>query len=263
MFRIGVFVVLLLATLGACSGTERIDEDRSTQVRKSALPTISPSQSPSPAPSLTEISSPSPVKASPSSERPEAQGPKFVGNISSIDRSRLPHSWREGCPVGVEDLRLLTIDHWGFDGQVRKGELVVHRDQAAKILAAMRKLFDARFPIEKIELVDRYDANDDKSMDANNTSAFNCREVEGRPGVWSQHSYGRAIDINPIQNPYVSGSGEVSPAAGAAYADRSKRLPGMIRSKDAVVSAFASIGWKWGGYWSSAKDYQHFSSTGR
>lgn len=139
----------------------------------------------------------------------------------------------------------------------------MHKDQAPKIIVVMRKLFDARFPIERIELVDRFDANDDKSMDANNTSAFNCREVEDRPGVWSQHSYGRAIDINPIQNPYVSGSGEVSPAAGAAYADRSKRLPGMIRSKDAVLDAFASIGWRWGGYWSSAKDYQHFSSNGR
>lgn len=161
------------------------------------------------------------------------------------------------------DLRLLTLSHWGFDGQVHTGELVVHRDQASKVLTAMRKVFEARFPIDRMALVDRYSANDDRSMDANNTSAFNCREVEGRPGVWSQHSYGRAIDINPIQNPYVSGSGEVSPPAGAPYADRSKKSTGMIRSRDLVVNAFASIGWKWGGYWSSVKDYQHFSSTGR
>jgi hypothetical protein len=125
----------------------------------------------------------------------------------------------------------------------------------------MRKLFNAHFPFRRIWLIDAYGSDDRRSMAANNTSAFNCRYVAGTTR-WSEHAYGRAIDINPIQNPYVSGS-YVSPAAGRAYADRSRRAPGMIHAGDVVVRAFASIGWKWGGYWRSSKDYQHFSSTGR
>jgi hypothetical protein len=99
-------------------------------------------------------------------------------------------------------------------------------------------------------------------MSDDNTSAFNCRAVTGRPGVWSQHSYGWALDLNPFENPYVSGS-TVLPADAAAYADRSRRDPGMIHAGDVVVRAFGSIGWTWGGSWSKPKDYQHFSVTGR
>ena len=152
---------------------------------------------------------------------------------------------------------------WGFDSQVHRGELVVHRDQAQKVLAAMKKIFEARFPVQRMELVDVYDGSDDRSMEANNTSAFNCRSVESRPGVWSQHAYGRAIDINPIQNPFVSSSGEPDPPSGAPYMDRSKDAVGMIHGRGPVVKAFSSVGWQWGGYWSSSKDYQHFSSNGR
>jgi len=108
-----------------------------------------------------------------------------------------------------------------------------------------------------------YEADDDRSMAANNTSAFNCREVTGRPGVWSEHAYGRAIDINPIQNPYVTSKGDVLPPAGAEYVDRSRTAPGMIHEDDAVVRAFRGVGWVWGGSWTSVRDYQHFSATGR
>ncbi|MDP8976705.1 MAG: M15 family metallopeptidase [Actinomycetota bacterium] len=191
--------------------------------------------------------------------------PAFRGSAQPIDaatRSRMTSSWRPGCPVPIEDLRLLSLDHWGFDGGVRRGELVVHRGHAGRVLAAMGRLFEARFPIERMELVDAYGGDDDRSMAANNTSAFNCRAVSGRPGVWSQHSYGWAVDVNPVQNPFMSG-GRVSPPAGATYANRSARRPGMIHSGDAAVRAFASVGWGWGGNWGSSKDYQHFSATGR
>ncbi len=191
--------------------------------------------------------------------------PAFRGSAQPIDaatRSRMTSSWRPGCPVHIEDLRLLSLDHWGFDGGVHRGELVVHRHHAGRVLAAMRRLFDARFPIERMQLVDAYGGDDDRSMAANNTSAFNCRPVSGRPGVWSQHSYGWAVDVNPVQNPFVSG-GRVSPPAGAPYANRSARRPGMIHPGDAAVRAFASVGWGWGGSWGSSKDYQHFSATGR
>ncbi len=189
--------------------------------------------------------------------------PTFHGTVSTIGpriRSRMV-SWRPGCPVALRSLRLLQLDHWGFDRRVHRGRLVVHRDEARKVLRAMRAVFAARFPIGRMWLVDAYGASDDRSMNANNTSAFNCRFVAGT-SRWSEHAYGRAIDINPVQNPYVRGS-HVSPSAGRPYANRARRRQGMIRAGDPVVRAFASIGWRWGGYWSSAKDYQHFSASGR
>jgi hypothetical protein len=192
-----------------------------------------------------------------------ASEPVFHGTISTISpalRERMT-SWRPGCPVHIRRLRLLTVDHWGFDGTVHRGRLIVNVYQAGPVLGVMRKLFDARFPFRRIWLIDAYGSNDDRSMAANNTSAFNCRYVAGTTR-WSEHAYGRAIDVNPVQNPYVSGS-HVSPPAGRAYTDRSRRAPGMIHAGDVVVRAFASIGWKWGGYWRSPKDYQHFSATGR
>jgi hypothetical protein len=196
-------------------------------------------------------------------EAPLRSAPVFQGWAQPIDaptRSRMASSWRAGCPVPLEDLRLLSLDHWGFDGGIHRGELVVHRDQVGQVLYVMRQLFDARFPIERMQLVDVYGGDDDRSMAANNTSAFNCRAVSGRPGVWSQHAYGWAVDVNPVQNPYVSG-GRVSPPAGAGFVNRSARRPGMV--ENGAVQAFASVGWGWGGNWTSSKDYQHFSATGR
>lgn len=170
-------------------------------------------------------------------------------------------SWHAGCPVALRDLRLLQVNFWGFDGLVHRGRLVVHEDQAIRVRRVIQLLFEARFPIRRMRLVDAYRADDDRSMAADNTSAFNCRFVAGT-SRWSMHAYGRAIDINPVENPYVSGN-HVSPAEGLKYADRSKRLRGMILPGDAVVRAFASVGWGWGGSWAGrTKDYQHFSSTG-
>jgi hypothetical protein len=204
-----------------------------------------------------------PIPASSTQESPQpAPSPQFAGSIAGVDAARLTHSWHQGCPVEVADLRLLTVSYWGFGGEIKTGELVVHRDQAQKILKVMQMLFAERFPIERMKLIDNYEGDDDKSMAANNTSAFNCRAVDGRPGVWSQHAFGRAVDINPLQNPYVSASGKVSPPSGAAFLDRSQKLPGMIHSNDSVLAAFASIGWEWGGLWTSP-DYQHFSANGK
>ncbi len=199
----------------------------------------------------------------PGESRPDAP---FKGRIERIDpdlRERMTGvSWRPGCPVGFAGLRLLTVSHWGFDGEVHRGRLVVHRDHAAGLLRVMRRLLELRYPIRQMRLVDAYGADDHRSMDADNTSAFNCRFVAGSPGVWSEHAYGRAIDINPIENPYVTDSGYVSPPAGAPYIDRSRRAKGVIHAGGPVVVAFASIGWEWGGNWSWPKDYQHFSATG-
>jgi hypothetical protein len=171
-------------------------------------------------------------------------------------------SWRPGCPVPLEDLRLIKLVHWAFDGKPREGELVVHADSAQAIVSVFDGLYEARFPLEQVRLVDEFGADDDRSMAANNTSAFNCRLAHGSQR-WSEHAYGRAIDINPVQNPYVTRSGEVLPPAGRAYTDRSSGSPGLIAAGGPVTKAFATIGWTWGGTWSSGKDYQHFSASGR
>ena len=186
----------------------------------------------------------------------------FEYEIERVRRSDLPHSWRPGCPVGPKGLRLLIVSHWGFDGEVKMGRLVVARNKAGPVVRVMRRMFRAEYPIKRMQLVDEYGGSDRRSMNANNTSAFNCRTATGSSS-WSEHAYGRAIDVNPVQNPYVSPSGRVLPKRGRPFVDRSRRHPAMIRAGDRVVSAFASIGWSWGGSWSSVKDYQHFSQTGR
>jgi len=185
----------------------------------------------------------------------------FQSSMSSVTADDLHASWRTGCPLDVAELRAVDVSFWGYDGRVRTGRLIVAASLADQMVGIMRDLYDARFPIERIEPVDVYGGDDDQSMAANNTSAFNCRPVTGGL-AWSEHSYGRAIDVNPLVNPYVRGS-TVLPPGGAPYADRGLDAPGMIHGGDEVVEAFAARGWQRGGYWSSSKDYQHFSTTGR
>lgn len=171
-------------------------------------------------------------------------------------------SWRPGCPVGLDDLRLVKLTYRGFDGEVHPGKLVVHRWYADEIARVFRKLFRVGFPIRRMELVDRYGADDMASMKADNTSAFNCRYRNGVCCRWSMHAYGKAIDVNPVENPYV-GSWGVSPPNGERYVDRNTRRKGMIFEKDRVWWAFHAIGWEWGGTWADSTDYQHFSSNDR
>jgi len=185
----------------------------------------------------------------------------FTAEILSVSAQDLGSSWRPGCPVGPEQLVQLDVSHYDLDGVARQGVVIVHVDWADAVVGVFNVLFVAGFPIERMEPISVFDADDDTSMAANNTSAFNCRPVAGT-NRWSEHSYGRAIDINPLLNPYVRGS-QVDPPGGREYIDRDPSVPGLIVDNDVVVDAFAAIGWGWGGHWSSAKDYQHFSSTGR
>jgi len=191
---------------------------------------------------------------------------KFNGSIERIEgdvRDRITgNSWHRGCPVPIRNLRLLSVRHWNFKRQVDRGYLIVHADSARSMLRVMRGLFEQRFVIRRMRLVDAYGSNDRRSMRADNTSAFNCREIAGQPGVWSQHAYGRAIDINPVENPYVTTTGYVSPPNGAAFADRRPHRKGMVTDKGKVVRIFARNGWQWGGNWFGTKDYQHFSVSG-
>lgn len=181
---------------------------------------------------------------------------------TAVRQMMIGSSWRPGCPVGLRDLRLVRLVHWGFDGTERAGKLVVHRWFADEMVRVFRKLYDAEFPIRQMRLVDRFGADDMRSMKADNTSAFNCRYRNGVCCTWSMHAYGKAIDVNPVENPYV-GSWGVSPPNGAKYVDRSVKRKGMIHFHDRVWWVFHAIGWEWGGTWSSSKDYQHFSSNGR
>ncbi|MCC6222204.1 MAG: M15 family metallopeptidase [Thermoleophilia bacterium] len=168
-------------------------------------------------------------------------------------------SWRPGCPVPLRDLRLVTVSRWGFDGRPAAGKLVVHEDVARDIVSVFRTLYEERFPIRRMRLVDAYGGSDFDSIEADNTSAFNCRAATGSSS-WSQHAYGLAVDLNPIENPYVE-SGRVYHDASRRYLDRSKRLRGMIHAGDVAVLAFARIGWHWGGSWSgSVRDYQHLAA---
>jgi D-alanyl-D-alanine carboxypeptidase-like protein len=181
-------------------------------------------------------------------------GPRLRATMTGV-------SWRPGCPVALRDLRLITAQHWGFDGRVHTGRLVVHRDAAADIVTVLRRLHSARFPIRRMVLVDVYGASDFRSIEVDNTSAFNCRYVEGTTR-WSEHAYGRAIDVNPIENPYVSG-GRTSHRASVPYVDRTPCRRGMACPGNVLVRAFDAVGWGWGGDWTSVKDYQHFSASGR
>ena len=171
-------------------------------------------------------------------------------------------SWHPGCPVPLSGLRYLRIGYWGFDRRPHTGELVVAASAVPAVHEAFGRLFAARFPIRRMRLVDDYGASDSRSIDHDNTSAFNCRKaVTTGPAAWSAHAYGEAIDVNTIENPYIE-DGKVLPSAGAAFVKRTPYRPGMAVAGGELVKAFAAVGWLWGGRWTGSPDYQHFSSTG-
>ena len=203
--------------------------------------------------------------AAPSQSLPGAT-PPFRGSAAplpaSLRATMTGLSWHRGCPVALDDLRLVRARHWGFDARVHTGRLVVNRDVASPVLGVLRRLYSARFPIRRMVPVDAYGASDFRSIEADNTSAFNCRHVEGTTR-WSEHSYGRAIDLNPIENPYVTAVGTTSHPASRPYLRRAPYRPGMAVEGGAAVRAFEAVGWGWGGRWSGDRDYQHFSASGR
>lgn len=218
----------------------------------------------------TEVQPPAPVvepvPAAVEPTRPVVEEPAFSATILAIPEDLRAQmvgvSWHEGCPVPLDDLRLIRATHWDLQGRVQQGELVVAGEHAAVFVDVLRAAFEAAWPIERMEPVSRYGGDDVRSMDANNTSAFNCRAVTGGTR-YSEHSYGHAIDLNPLRNPYVSRSGRVQPDGGRAYLDRDADFPGKIAADGPIVAAFAAHGWGWGGSWTTTKDYQHFSVNGR
>jgi hypothetical protein len=190
-----------------------------------------------------------------------SSSPTFTATALRVAAADLPSSWRAGCPVAPADLRKLELSYWGFDNQAHTGALVVHASEADKVTEVFRRLFDRRFPIRRMEPIDAFGGSDDASIAADNTSGFNCRNaVASGPPTWSAHAYGRAIDVNPVENPYIL-DGQVLPPSGAPYIDRSNVRPGMAVRGGELVAAFAAAGWSWGGVWSNP-DYQHFSTSG-
>jgi D-alanyl-D-alanine carboxypeptidase len=192
-----------------------------------------------------------------------AQGPVTASPAAPVYRARasaIPAwmrrrmtgvSWRPGCPLGPGALRLLRLSYWGLDHVVHQGQLIVNASAAKPLARAFGLLFAAGYPIQQMRVVDAFGGSDERSMLADNTLAFNCRRIPGTTS-WSEHAYGLAVDINPLENPEVAGAAGDPPAAGA-WASRSRHSRVMIRHGNAVWRAFISIGWQWGGDWISPR----------
>ena len=190
------------------------------------------------------------------------QTPPFAHSVSRVTAAQLPHSWHRGCPVAPAQLRRLRLRYWGFDQRVHTGALIVNKSALRPLTRVFSRLYAARFPIRRMRLIDAYGGSDERSLNADNTAAFNCRyAVAPGPKRWSVHAYGLAVDVNPVENPYLEG-GRVHPRAGRAFLDRSPYRPGMAVRGGLLVRAFVSAGWLWGGRWTGSPDYQHFSATG-
>jgi D-alanyl-D-alanine carboxypeptidase len=181
----------------------------------------------------------------------------------------VPEFWHPGCPVPLSRLRVLTVRIWGFDRKPHTGQLIVNEDVTDKLALVFRKLYALRFPIRHMQIADYYGPKSQQPKDTDVSEAFECRQASASPcgglgkrttGHWSQHAYGHAVDLNPVENPYV-GCGMSRDPLAQSYRDRSHVRPGMVTP--AVVSAFRAIGWGWGGSWAGdTKDYMHFSASG-
>jgi D-alanyl-D-alanine carboxypeptidase len=255
-----VVLALLLATvLAACAS-----DDPATAKPAEARPTGPTEIAPSPTTGPTGAEPAEPVERS-----------GFHGKIDELPAGLAAEmrgtTWHPGCPVPLDGLRLLHFNYWGFGGNVLRGPMVVNASVAEDVLWVFHQLYDARFRIKRVSLSTPFHPKafaQHRRIDSNRsvTASFNCRPVVtalGPGGDFSQHAYGLAVDINPLQNPYVTSDGFVRNRAAEPYTDRSRDLEGMIHEGDVVFRSFAAIGWEWGGNWSGDKDYMHFSLTGR
>lgn len=186
----------------------------------------------------------------------------FTASVTTVPDDVVARStWTSGCPVAREDLRYVTVAHWGFDERVHTGELLLHHTVAEDVVGVFEQLHAARFPIEELRITAPAELDAHPTGDGNNSGGYVCRASRGST-KWSEHAMGLAVDLNPFHNPYLKGD-VVLPELASAYTDRAWHRPGMIQPGDVVVQAFAGIGWGWGGDWTSAKDWMHFSQSGR
>lgn len=293
VFRL--LLIVVLATLTGCrggSGEGPAATDAGRRGTRSSAPTSSPS--PSPVRSREVAALPKGVREPPAwlGQRVLPSGPdgfgiadgtppvlrdrrfrtvdllpppsseRFSSSIRPVPKRVLRRStWQPRCPVRARDLSYVTVSFWGFDRRPHTGELIVNGSVAKDIVLVFERLHRARWPIEEMRVTAKAELDAPPTGDGNNTGAFVCRPARGSSG-WSEHASGLAVDINPFHNPYVRDD-LVLPELASAYANRTWQRPGMIRRGDVVTEAFEDIGWSWGGDWVSAKDWMHFSSSGR
>ncbi|MGH2680624.1 MAG: M15 family metallopeptidase [Actinomycetota bacterium] len=252
-------ILLALVLAAACSQTPGVD--------RAGNPPAPPPEVATEMPSPDTVSDPQVG----SSDLETEEGPaRFEGGVYRIGPKLrdilIGRNWTPGCPVPLHDLRVVIVSYWNFAGEVRKGPLVLHERVAPDVRWVFERLFRARFPIERVDLAakDRPMRPEDywNTSRRSVTASFNCRPATGSTSL-SHHSYGWAIDINPLQNPYVRGDGSVLRHIAKPFRNRALQRKGMIHDGDIVVRSFARIGWAWGGHWHTLKDYMHFSLTGR
>ena len=203
--------------------------------------------------------------------RPAAETPytSSVRALSPAVRAQLRDAgiWRPGCPVPLAGLRVLTVTYRGFDHRSHPGRMVVNEAAAAPLARAFGQLYHLHFPIRHMSLAGAYGPLRSRPADGDVTGSFSCRQAVPSPctgglgtGTWSMHAYGLAVDVNPVENPYV-GCGQSRDPKARKYFDRTRHRPGMVTGR--AVAAFGSVGWGWGGAWAgTTKDHMHFSSTG-
>ena len=186
----------------------------------------------------------------------------FVATVQEVPADVVARStWTEECPVGLDELRYVTVSFWGFDDRHHTGELIVNASWAEELVDVFRQLHAIRYPIEEMRIVSAAELEGPPTGDGNDTTAFVCRPVRGSSS-WSQHAYGLAVDINPFINPYQRGE-RILPELAGAYLDRDHVRPGMLAEGHVAVEAFDALGWGWGGRWNSLIDWMHFSANGR
>ena len=189
-----------------------------------------------------------------------------ASNIKLIDEKyankMIGLTYHKECPVSLDELRIVNVKYLGFDNNIYWGDIIVHKDLAFEVTEIFKELFEISYAIKQIIPIEKYNGDDFASIEADNTSAFNCRKAEGSQ-KYSKHSYGKAIDLNPLENPYVYSNGTTSHEASQKYLirksnDDSIENKAVLTSSHKAVQIFKKYGWKWGGDWKNIKDYQHF-----
>jgi len=248
----------IVVALAACGPIEAGDAPAQTVAVVTSLPAV-PATTQPPRTTTTATSTTTTVPPTTTTTTTTALPAQFRFHVSPVTEDTVWATWDEDCPLHFNQLALLDLTYWNFNGEVATGQMTINAALVEDALTAFEQLFDMGFPIEKIALVDDYDGDDKAAMRANVTSGFNCRFVDGTEN-WSNHAFGLAIDINPLINPWAR-EGNTLPLEGDPYTDRDLDLPGMINLGDEPITIFEELGWTWGGVWQSA-DYMHFSRPG-
>lgn len=266
MMKRGVLISLTLA-LSLCFLTTGCSNENAQDISSDSEPTVVQPEAITPQ-RVIDTPNPSdlPAETVLSLEEVSAYGEDACFTVNPISDEVFERmagkSYKSNCTIPRDELRYIRVLHKNIEGDILTGELVLHESIADEVCEIFHELYLADYPIERMRLVDDYDANDRASMADNNTSGFNFRVVAGTDTL-SNHARGLALDINPYYNPYcVPSTGYVSPPGASAYADRSADFSYKIEEGDLLYNLFMEHGFRWGGHWNSSKDYQHFEKNG-